>query len=277
LLNVGNSFSNNAVKYLGDLVAADGRNTLVLGRAVIGGSSPDKHFDKALAHEKDSSDNGGLYATGKSLKQYLTDEPWNFITVQQASIKSHDVTTYRPHMANLVDYIKKFAPKSEVIVHQTWAYRVDDPRFKAAEPKPGEPRTQREMYDGLTHAYNTIATDLGLRIVPVGDAFYAADIDPKWGYRVDPSWSPKDAKPMALPDQTHSLHVGWRWSTKDGRTTLGIDGHHANAAGEYLGGCVFYEFLFGNVVGNTFVPPGLDADYARFLQATAHAAVENRR
>jgi hypothetical protein len=47
--------------------------------------------------------------------------------VQQASIKSHDLETYRPHMANLVDYIKKYAPKSKIIVHQTWAYRVDDP------------------------------------------------------------------------------------------------------------------------------------------------------
>lgn len=180
-------------------------------------------------------------------------------------------------MANLVDYIKKYAPKSKIIVHQTWAYRVDDPRFKVAEPKPGEPKTQREMYDGLTNAYNTIAKDLGLLIVPVGDAFIAADTDAKWGYRVDESWAAKTAKPKQLPNQTYSLHVGWRWSTKNGKTTLGMDGHHANTAGEYLGGCVFYEFLFGNVVGNKFRAPGLDAGYARFLQETAHAAVAKRR
>src|SRR5688500_12871837 len=64
LLNVGNSFSNNAVKYLNDLVAADGTNKLVLGRAVIGGSSPDKHLDKALLNEKDPQDKNGLYSTG---------------------------------------------------------------------------------------------------------------------------------------------------------------------------------------------------------------------
>jgi hypothetical protein len=29
-------------------------------------------------------------------------------------------------------------------------------------------------------------------------------------------------------------------------------------------------------VGNTFVPKGLDADYARFLQQTAHRAVSAR-
>src|SRR6478736_1591206 len=91
LLNVGNSFSNNAVKYLNDLVTADGANKLILGKAVIGGSSPDKHLDKALANEKDPKNKNGLYSGGKSLKGYLTEEPWDFITVQQASIKSHDI------------------------------------------------------------------------------------------------------------------------------------------------------------------------------------------
>ena len=48
-------------------------------------------------------------------------------------------------------------------------------------------------------------------------------------------------------DQTHSLHVGSRWVKRP-------DGHHANRAGEYLGGCVFYELLTEtSVVGNPFV------------------------
>ena len=55
-----------------------------------------------------------------------------------------------------------------------------------------------------------------------------------------------------------------------------MDGHHANMAGEYLGACVWYETLFGKgVEGNSFVPKGLDPEYAKFLQATAHRAVVN--
>jgi hypothetical protein len=61
---------------------------------------------------------------------------------------------------------------------------------------------------------------------------------------------------------------------KDGKTAPGMDGHHANMAGEYLGACVWYEVLFGeSVVGNSFVAPGLDKAYGRFLQETAHKAV----
>ena len=78
-----------------------------------------------------------------------------------------------------------------------------------------------------------------------------------------------------MPNQTHSLHVGWRFvKDKDGHQKLTMDGHHANSAGEYLGACVWYEVLFGDsAVGNEFIPTGLEKDHARFLQETAHKAV----
>jgi hypothetical protein len=57
-----------------------------------------------------------------------------------------------------------------------------------------------------------------------------------------------------------------------------MDGHHANAAGEHLGACVWFEVLFNeSVVGNKFVTPGLDKAHARFLQETAHKAVAAAR
>jgi hypothetical protein len=184
------------------------------------------------------------------------------------------VATYRPFARQLHDDIKKAAPKAEILVHQTWAYRVDDPRFSQPFAKPGEPTTQKQMYDGLTEAYQTITKELGARMIPVGHAFYLADNHPKWGYQPDKKFDFKNAAPPTLPDQTHSLHTGWRWVTKDGKKTLAMDGHHASLAGQYLAACVFYEILFAEtVVGNSFVPREIDQDYARFLQETAHQAV----
>ncbi|MBA4190668.1 MAG: DUF4886 domain-containing protein [Planctomycetaceae bacterium] len=274
LLTVGNSFSQNATKYLDKIVEADG-NTLIHHRCVIGGSGPEQHLAKAALHEKDTKDKAGLYGTSKSLKQELVAEKWDVITIQQASIRSHDVANYRPAAKELYDYIKKHAPDSEIVIHQTWAYRVDDPRFGTTPGKAGEPRTQKEMYDGLSSAYRTIAKELGVRRIPVGDAFYLADTDPKWGYKPDLKFDPKTAKAPALPDQTHSLHVGQRWDKADDKQVLRMDGHHASPAGEYLGGLVFHEFLSGtSAVGNKFRPEGVDADYARFLQDTAHKAVD---
>jgi hypothetical protein len=165
-----------------------------------------------------------------------------------------------------------------LLIHQTWAYRVDDPRFSSAKPQPGEPKTQEEMYRGLTSAYEKLATELKARIIPVGDAFFRADSDPDWGYRKDPEpFHPQIAQEPQLPMQLHSLHIGWRWTRKDGHTKLSMDGHHANLAGEYLGACVWYEVLFGeSPVGHPYVPSGLKPGYARFLQETAHQAVQAR-
>lgn len=274
LLTVGNSFSQNATRQLGNL-ATNAGHVLIHQPIVVGGASMELHWSRAAAFEKDATSTNGLYSNKQSLRQMLVAQPWDFVTIQQASIKSHDVEAYRPFAKQLHDYIKQHAPKAEVLLHQTWAYRVDDPRFKVTSPKVGEPATQAQMYEQLTRAYATIAAELGIRRLPVGDAFYLADTDEKWGYRSDTKFDFTSNDESLLPNQKHSLHVGWRWAKgKSGKTALGMDGHHANAAGEYLGACVWFEVLYGeSVVGNAFVTPGLDKAHARFLQETAHRAV----
>ncbi|MBK8035664.1 MAG: DUF4886 domain-containing protein [Verrucomicrobiaceae bacterium] len=274
LLTIGNSFSANATKYLKDLAEA-GEHTLIHNSLVIGGSSFQVHADKTKAEGK-----ARRYTNGKDLVANLTADTWDYVTIQQASIKSHDFGTYQPHAGFLRDLIVTHAPQAKLLIHQTWAYRVDDPRFAVKAPKPGEPKTQQEMYRGLTTAYDKLAAEFGAKIIPVGDAFFQADTDAKWGFKPDPKpFDPKTAKQPELPLQTHSLHVGWAWKkSKDGKKTiLSMDGHHANLAGEYLGACVWYEVLFGeSPVGLSFIPKGLESEHAAFLQKTAHQAVTTR-
>jgi hypothetical protein len=271
LVTIGNSFSGNATRFLGDLAKARG-HVLVHTPMSVGGASMEVHWTKIQANEKDPKDAAGLYGT-KSLSKVLESEAWDVVTIQQASIKSHDVSTYRPFASQLQAYVKARAPKAELLLHQTWAYRIDDPRFTA--PK-GEPSTREAMYQGLREAYATIAKELGVRRIPVGDAFQLAETDPEWAFKPDAAFDRAKAAAPALPDQTHSLHVGWKWGkTKEGKEQLTMDGHHANAAGEYLGACVWYEALFKeSAVGNAFVPKELKPEDAAYLQRIAHRAVE---
>lgn len=271
VLAVGNSFSGNTGHYFADIVKASG-NTVTFVNAYIGGCSLARHMRHADAHEANPDDKEGKPYNGKSLKELLLQDQWDVITIQQFSGDSYKPETYRPHGQRLADYIRKYAPKAEIVVHETWAYRADDPLF--AKPE----FSSADMSRGLHAAYAGIARDLGgLRVIPVGTAFETARLDPAWGPVVrDPEFDYAAAPAYpALPKEQRSLNVGYYWKKdKDGKQTRIYDGHHANVNGEYLGGAVWAEFLFGtSVVGNRFVPPKMDPQDAAILQRIAHEVV----
>lgn len=276
VLTVGNSFAENALTYLPQLARAAGHH-LVVGKANLGGCTLERHWRHVAAFEKDPGDKeGSPYGGGKhSLDKLLKEESWDFVTIQQVSYRSHDLSTYEPYARDLHRYIKERAPGAKILAHQIWAYRVDDPRF-VPKNEGKEPHTQEEMYRQVRKAYHALAADLKLDgIIPSGDAMFAADTDPTWGYKPDAEFDFKNAEPPARPKQNHSLHTGWYWGKEDDQTqTLRIDGHHASDAGKYLLGCVWFEVLFGeSVVDNGFVPKRIDPKFARHLRRTAHDAV----
>lgn len=269
VLAVGNSFSRNAGKYVADIAEAD-ENQVTVFQAAPGGCSLERHWTCAAQFEADPEAAKGRPYGDKSLRQILTAEPWDFVTIQQVSIRSFEPETYRPYAQLLHAYIRKHAPQAEVLIHQTWAYRADDPLFRSPEFQ------VQDMYRRLTAAYETLGAELGCRLLPVGTAFENARLGDPWPDRFpDPDFDRTKAEPPHLPDQRWSLHVGYRWSKNDaGEPTLRYDGHHANVAGEYLGSAVWYEVVTGrSVLGNRFVPDGLDAPRVALLQKIAHQTV----
>lgn len=274
VLAIGNSFTQNATAWLPDIVKESG-HVLVLAKATIGGCPLEKHHALAMLHEADpeAAEGKPYFVKGDkgsktSLQDLLTSEKWQFITIQQASPISFTIATYRPHARNLYDYVKKYAPEAEVVFHQTWAYREDDTQlFKNGFDA-------EKMYRGLTTAYHTIAREIGIkRIIPVGNAFRLATESPDWKFASAPDYDFKNPPYPALPAQKHSLHAGYDWKNGPAGKHLSLDSHHANAAGEYLGGCVWYEFFFGEDVRKIkFKPKNLDEQDAEFLRGMAHQA-----
>ena len=80
----------------------------------------------------------------------------------------------------------------------------------------------------------------------------------------------------ATPDAAPSSAAD---AATDATTKLVLDGHHANGAGEYLGSCVWYEFLFNDDVTKltTYQPAGLTAEQAASLRKIAHETVAAQR
>ncbi|MBI5688720.1 MAG: DUF4886 domain-containing protein [Verrucomicrobia bacterium] len=269
LFVIGNSFSNNATRFLPDLVRAGGHE-LVTAKAATGGCSLERHWNALAADLADPADPKGKIYAGKSLRENLGTGPWEVITIQQYSLHSSDPSTYQPYARQLVERLKALQPGAEIVLHQTWAYRVDAAKFGQVSGG-GNAGSNREMWELSRAAYRRIAAELGVRLIPTGDAFWRIDSDPMWGYRPDATFDFKQATAPALPVQTHSLHVGYRWD-KAGK--LGKDANHANVAGEYLGALVWYGFLFGESPEKlAFVPPGLAPDFAAHLRRVAWEVV----
>lgn len=275
LLAVGNSFSGNASTYLRQMAEAGG-NKLVFGHAMIGGCPLEKHWNLAQKHEADPNDPAGKPYNKKkvdgkevseSLKDLLLKEKWEYITIQQYSMFSFKKETFYPHAQNLVDYIHKYAPQAKILVHETWAYRADQPIFK-------DGFSDVKMYQALHENYTTIAKEVGAeRVIPVGTAFMNALTDPQWQFAMPADFDKSKFTPPELPEQKHSLHTGYRWDTKKNPPALAYDGNHAGTAGCYLGGAVWYEVFFGDVRGNSFVPKNMTQEDVTFLQNIAHKTV----
>ena len=246
LLTIGNSFADNSTHFLPQLAAAGGK-TLVLFKANLGGHSLQQHAGYLQAFEADPKDpKGSPYQTkidpatgqkhGQSLRDALASAPWDFVTIQQASPLSPLPATYQPYAGILVAYIHRYAPQAKILIHETWAYPDDCPRYQ--DPKLPYLKNPQVMYQNVRASYAKLAADTGLVILPVGDAFNTV---------------------LAGPDPLR-LHR---------KADI-----HANANGEYLGAAVFYEMIYGErVIASSYLPPGVSAADAARLRDTAHATV----
>ena len=273
LFVVGNSFSNNATHYLPELAQAGGHE-LIIGKAQTGGCSFERHWNAVDAFLADPEDPKGKIYGGKSLHDNISTGTWDVITVQQYSLLSPDYGTYQPFAAKLQAHLRKLQPGADIVIHQTWAYRSDAAKFGLVGDGKNA-ASEREMWEKSRAAYWRLATDLGARVIPTGDAFWRVDSDPKWSYKPDTSFEPKTASHPALPRQTNSLHVGYRWNAEE---KLGMDANHANAAGEYLGAVVWYGFLFNESPEKlAFVPPGVAPEFAAYLRTVAWQVVQKVR
>jgi hypothetical protein len=277
VLKIGNSFSKNVSEFLPQLVASQG-HTLVLGNAEIGGCTLEKHWTLAEKYEADAADKDGkpytlVKADGSkvraSLKELLCSDRWDVVTVQQHSLSAMDAATYQPFAGKLAAYIRKYAPQAKIYVHETWAYRTDNPLIVRQK------KTPADMYALLHENYARLAQDIQASgILPTGSAFQNARSDSRW--KSDDENTLVDAKTLQYPEQPaegHALCLGYRWDTKVKPPKLGYDGKHATTAGKYLGAAVWCETLFGPIAANAFTPKGLSAGDAEILRDVAAKTV----
>ncbi|TWT53671.1 Endo-1,4-beta-xylanase/feruloyl esterase precursor [Rubripirellula amarantea] len=277
VLTIGNSFAENACKYLKN-IAADGGVELVIGTANLGGCTLEKHAK--LAKQSATDPDNKPYPFSKagerrklSLQDYLVADQWDYVTVQQMSALSFKPETFHPHIDQLVEIIRELAPNAKILIHQTWAYRPDSPLLKQWG------MSQDEMHAGILQAYESVAKQFDAAIIPVGSAFHEVRTSP--GRQVvvpDPNYDFDNPVHPQRPDQTNSLVAGWYWDVADDREPkLKLDFKHANEAGCYLAGLVWYESLTGNDAREiTYAPHAVKEADREFLREVAHSVSRTR-
>jgi hypothetical protein len=132
ILAIGNSFSEDSLEHLWQMAQDAGKVPLVIGHLMIGGCSLLEHAtnirDNLSAYTYSKTDDGTWSTTGAvTLLSGLKDEPWDIVTVQQASAYSGIPESYQPSLDTIIRTIRTHVsnPDVKIAFHMTWAYQKD--------------------------------------------------------------------------------------------------------------------------------------------------------
>lgn len=171
ILSIGNSFSQDAQRYVHEIAKAGGAH-LDTFNLYIGGCPLSTHFRNMLSEDRAYTleMNGASTGFKVSLKEALLTRNWDVITLQQASKLSPNYATYQPYGDKLADYVRTLCPKAKILIHQTWAYQQDTPRLH-------ETMGYADFHDMLaeiTDAYQQFADSIHADgIIPSGEVLGA--------------------------------------------------------------------------------------------------------
>ena len=119
ILGIGNSFTDDGMMYLPELLEAAGIRNVVLGRLYIAGCSLERHCREyagnapAYIYYKSTSNRWETVSKKATLLDGIADERWDVVVLQQASGKSGIYPTYQPWFGRLSRSCDGVAPMPE--------------------------------------------------------------------------------------------------------------------------------------------------------------------
>ena len=180
ILAIGNSFSQDAVEQYFFELAQDAGIPVIVGNAYIGGCSIERHVLNSrsgaagYAYRKVGEDGSGERKEypGRTLEEIIADEPWDYVSLQQASPLSGIYDSYAQWLPELYGYVKERVPEdTQFILHQTWAYAADSDHSGFRNYG----NDQMTMYRAIVDANEKAAELVGIGIIiPSGTAIQNA-------------------------------------------------------------------------------------------------------
>jgi hypothetical protein len=214
ILCIGNSFSQDASRYVWGISRADGQEIKIVN-LYIGGCDLAKHYRNMMGEKRAYSfEINGMTNTGVSVsvKDALLMDNWDYVTLQQQSLQAADFETFQPYLSALADYVRTMCPKAKLMMFQTWGYE-DGSKKLAGTPY----ETHEEMFLCIRNSYAKAKDAIEAKgIIPGGEAVC-----------------------MAVKQNAFDVY-------RDGF-------HMSYGFGRYLLGLLFYGSMIGeNIKDNTF-------------------------
>ena len=169
ILSIGNSFSEDAQRYLHGIAKAD-KVQLKCFNLYIGGCPLSKHYRNMLSEERayNLGMNGEFTDFKVSIKEALLNRTWDIVTNQQVSSESPYYETYQPYLNKLIEYVRLCVPKAKIVIHQTWAYEDDSNRLNVELGY----KNSAEMFKDIKASYEKAAKEINADMtIPSGELF----------------------------------------------------------------------------------------------------------
>lgn len=175
ILGVGNSFTEDGMMYLPEVLEAAGIHNVVLGRMIIGGCSLERHVkeyennNQAYIYSKSIGNEWNTVDTQASLLDGLLDERWDILVIQQVSGFSGMFESYQPWLNRLIEILRFNSTNAGacIVWQQTWAYSTTSthPDF------PNYSSNQLAMYQDIVKCNERLVDTTPIDIVvPTGTA-----------------------------------------------------------------------------------------------------------
>ena len=165
ILAIGNSFSTDSMQYLYEIMKNGGVEEIVLGNLYYGGCSLDQHFKFGKADSADytyykHTGRGWVKTENYKMSQSLTDEKWDYVSLQQTS-KTCGLANSYSKLDDMIAMVKEKCPDAKLIWNMTWAYQQDSTHSSF----PNYKNDQMTMYNMIIDVVNTVITPLNFDIV----------------------------------------------------------------------------------------------------------------
>lgn len=178
ILSIGNSFSQDAQKWLHQIAESAGEDFYCVN-LYIGGCPLARHWNNFVTQEPvEEMWINGVFERKISINEALHLMQWDVITFQQASPYCGDYTTYQPYLSYLYREAKAACPDAGFYIHQTWSYEVTC----TLGAYDNFHRSQKIMDERSIDAYAQASAQTGLELIPCGDVIRYLRNTPEFNY-----------------------------------------------------------------------------------------------